>query len=69
MYLTQALHRSLQQAPDEAATMFGSRVHTVAELATKTCWRPRRRPRMRGAAATRSPASSTRVAPLGALPR
>lgn len=31
MYLTQSLHRSLQQNPDRPATIFGDRVRTVAE--------------------------------------
>ncbi|MGW0593421.1 long-chain-fatty-acid--CoA ligase [Streptosporangium sp. NPDC002607] len=32
MYLTQGLHRSLQQNPDAPATIFGDRVRTVREL-------------------------------------
>jgi hypothetical protein len=28
MYLTQGLHRAVQQAPDEPATIFGGRVRT-----------------------------------------
>ncbi|MFF2085386.1 long-chain-fatty-acid--CoA ligase [Nocardia sp. NPDC058176] len=31
MYLTQSLHRALQQDPDRIATVFGTRVRTVAE--------------------------------------
>ncbi|MFC9786318.1 long-chain-fatty-acid--CoA ligase [Rhodococcus sp. NPDC127528] len=31
MYLTQSLHRALQQEPDRIATIFGDRVRTVAE--------------------------------------
>ncbi|WP_283135090.1 long-chain-fatty-acid--CoA ligase [Rhizohabitans arisaemae] len=35
MYLTQGLHRSLQQNPDAPATIFGDRVRTVRELADR----------------------------------
>ena len=35
MYLTQSLHRSLQQSPDRRATIFGNRVRTVAESADR----------------------------------
>lgn len=31
MYLTQSLHRELQQNPSKVATIFGDRVRTVAE--------------------------------------
>ncbi|RZL84120.1 MAG: long-chain-fatty-acid--CoA ligase [Rhodococcus sp. (in: high G+C Gram-positive bacteria)] len=31
MYLTQSLHRALQQQPDRIATIFGQRIRTVAE--------------------------------------
>ena len=31
MYLTQSLHRSLQQNPDRPATIYRNRVRTVAE--------------------------------------
>lgn len=31
MYLTQGLHRSVQQKPDGIATIFGDRVRTFAE--------------------------------------
>jgi acyl-CoA synthetase (AMP-forming)/AMP-acid ligase II len=35
MYLTQSLHRSLQQSPDRPATIFGNRVRTVAQSADR----------------------------------
>lgn len=33
MYLTQGLHRSVQQAPGEPSTVFGGRVRTFAQTA------------------------------------
>jgi len=35
VYLTQALHRSVQQTPDRVATVFGDRVRTYAEQAER----------------------------------
>ncbi|NMN95769.1 long-chain-fatty-acid--CoA ligase [Antrihabitans stalactiti] len=35
MYLTQSLHRNLQQNPDRIATIYGDRVRTVAESADR----------------------------------
>jgi acyl-CoA synthetase (AMP-forming)/AMP-acid ligase II len=35
LYLTQGLHRSLRQTPDEAATVFGDRVRSFAEQADR----------------------------------
>lgn len=35
MYLTQSLHRALQQRPGEIATICGDRVRTVAESADR----------------------------------
>jgi acyl-CoA synthetase (AMP-forming)/AMP-acid ligase II len=35
MYLTQSLHRNLQQFPDQPATIYRDRVRTVAELADR----------------------------------
>lgn len=35
MYLTQALHRAVQQTPDAAATIFGERVHTWRQYAER----------------------------------
>ncbi|WP_405904154.1 long-chain fatty acid--CoA ligase [Streptomyces sp. NBC_00656] len=35
MYLTQSLHRALQQKPDEVATIFGDRVRTWGESAAR----------------------------------
>jgi acyl-CoA synthetase (AMP-forming)/AMP-acid ligase II len=35
MYLTQSLHRNLQQNPDRAATIYGNRVRTVTESADR----------------------------------
>ncbi|BCO73499.1 hypothetical protein [Mycobacterium intracellulare] len=33
MYLTQGLHRAVQETPDEVMTVCGTRQHTVREVA------------------------------------
>ena len=35
MYLTQGLHRAVQQSPDAVATIFGGRVHTWRQQADR----------------------------------
>lgn len=57
MHLTQGLHRSLQRAPDEPATIFGGRIRTVAEQANRVA-------RLAGALRTLGVSDGERVAIL-----
>jgi acyl-CoA synthetase (AMP-forming)/AMP-acid ligase II len=57
MYVTQALHRSLQQTPDQPATIFGDRVRTYAEQAGRVA-------RLAGALRTLGVSDGERVAIL-----
>jgi acyl-CoA synthetase (AMP-forming)/AMP-acid ligase II len=57
MYLTQGLHRALQQGPDEVMTIFGSRRRTFAEVADRVA-------RLAGALCELGVAAGDRVAML-----
>ena len=58
MYLTQGLHRSVQQKPDGIATIFGDRVRTFAEQHERVS-------RLAGALRALGVAPGDRVAYLG----